>query len=78
MIRLHETRLMREGEVVLWLDGKIVWSGPVGTATGLGAFDTITLHVSDGARMKTLAGGKALTQERTVSLLSRWWQFAMT
>jgi hypothetical protein len=78
MIRLHETRLMREGEVVLWLDGKIVWSGPVGTITGPRAFDTVTLHVSDGERMKSLAGEEGLTEERALALLSHWWQCAMT
>lgn len=75
---MHVTRLMREGEVVLWLDGKIVWSGPVGTVMGARVFDTVTLHVSDGARMRLLAGGDALTEERALTLLSRWWQVATT
>jgi len=50
MIRLHETRLMREGEVVLWLAGKIVeWTCRY--RDGSRSFDTVTLHVSDGAQI---------------------------
>ena len=30
MIKPHATRLMRSGEVVLWREGAIVWSGAVG------------------------------------------------
>ena len=39
MIKLHATRLMRAGEVVLWLDGLIVWKGAVGII-----FDTVPMH----------------------------------
>ena len=51
MIKLHATHLMRSGEVVLWRDGAIVWTGAIGAhLTGI-AFDTVSLHVDDGALM---------------------------
>lgn len=34
----------------------------------------MSLHVSDGERMKLLAGCETLTQERALTLLSNWWQ----
>ena len=48
MIKLHATRLMRAGEVVIWSKGAIVWTGAVGTHPAEVAFDTVSMHVDDG------------------------------
>lgn len=69
MVKLHTTRLMRPGEVVLWRGGRIVWEGAVGAALYGLAFDAITISMDDGAR---LSG--ELTPERVLKTLADWWE----
>ena len=45
MIKLHATRLMRAGEVVIWRDGAMVWSGAVGAYATNVVFDTVSMYV---------------------------------
>jgi len=42
MIKLHGTRLMRSGEVALWRDGVVVWTGAVGAHLTDVIFDTVS------------------------------------
>ena len=56
MIKLHATRLMRSGEVVLWREGAMVWTGAVGAHLRGIAFDTVSLHVDDSAVMGPVTG----------------------
>jgi hypothetical protein len=44
MVKVHATRLMRGGEVALWLDGEIVWSGSVGTQLKGVSFDAVSIR----------------------------------
>lgn len=74
MVRVHATRLMRESEVSLWLRGRIVWAGPLGQKPPIEDFDTVALNVADGAQMTRRSDSNALTRERTMLLLSEWWQ----
>jgi hypothetical protein len=47
MIKLHAIRLMREGEVALWRNGAIVWTGTLGASVSDVAFDTVCMPVGD-------------------------------
>ena len=40
---------MCSGDVLLWLNGAIVWKGPVGAYLTDIRFDTVSLHVDDSA-----------------------------
>ena len=72
MIKLHATRLMRSGEVVLWRDGAMVWTGAVGAhLTGI-AFDTVSLHVDDSALMAARLPTVA-TADEVLAALGGWW-----
>jgi hypothetical protein len=74
MIKLHATRLMRGGAVALWHDGKIVWSGCVGTEIRRVQFDAVTLNTDDGVRMSALLGGVGpVTAEAVLGTLAEWW-----
>ena len=53
MIKLHATRLMPSGEIVLWREGAIVSSGAVGAYVRDVAFDTVSMHIDDSAMMAT-------------------------
>ena len=72
MIKLHATRLMRSGEVVLWSNGAIVWTGAVGSQLKEIAFDTISLHVDDGVLMAARLPAAA-TADEVLSALASWW-----
>lgn len=72
MIKLHATRLMRSGEVVLWRDGTMVWTGAVGTQLTDIAFDTVSLHVEDSALMAARLP-VAATADEVLRALAGWW-----
>jgi hypothetical protein len=44
---------MREGSLVLWRKGVVVWSGPVSAPIGDAEFDRITLHKADFDRLNS-------------------------
>ena len=72
MIKLHSTRLMRSGEVVLWRNGTMVWSGAVGAHLTDIVFGTISLHVNDSALMAARLPVSASVDEVLVALAD-WW-----
>jgi hypothetical protein len=72
MVKLHATRLMRAGEVALWSDGVIVWSGRVGAHVSGIDFDTISMHVDDSAQM-TARLSKPAQAEEVLAALAGWW-----
>ena len=59
MIKVHATRLMRAGEVLLWREGTIVWSGAVGAYLTNVVFDTVSMHVDDSALMANRVSAQA-------------------
>ena len=72
MIKLHATRLMRSGEVALWRDGVMVWTGAVGAHLTDVSFDTVSLHVDDSAVMAARVSRQA-TAEEVLAVLAGWW-----
>ena len=72
MVKLHATRLMRSGEVALWFNGSIVWSGSVGARVCDIDFDAVSLHVDDGVRMLATVGDQP-TADHVLSVLAGWW-----
>ena len=72
MVRVHATHLMRSGEVVLWRDGAMVWSGVVGTRLTEVVFDTVSLHVDDSAQMTARLSRPAQAEE-VLAALANWW-----
>ena len=56
LIRLHQTRLMRRGEVALWHRGTIVWQGSVGATINGVNFDAVSINIEDGERVANLIG----------------------
>ena len=72
MIKLHATRLIRSGEVVLWRDGAMVWTGAVGTHLTDIIFDTVSMHVDDSTLMAARLPGPA-TAEDVLTALVGWW-----
>lgn len=72
MVRLHATRLMRGGEVALWFDGAIVWSGVLGTRVPDLPFDVVSMHIDDGTRMLAMIGDQ-LSPDIVLNALSGWW-----
>ena len=72
MIKLHATRLMRSGEVVLWRDGAMVWSGAVGAYVTNVVFDTVSMYVDDSALMAARLPVAATADEVLVALAD-WW-----
>ena len=69
MVKLHTTRLMPVGRVLLWQDGRIVWEGAVGAVPDVMSFDAISMNVADGARLVDKA-----SPERVRELLATWWE----
>ena len=72
MIKLHSTRLIRSGEVVLWRNGTMVRSGAVGAHLTDIVFGTISLHVNDSALMAARLPVSASVDEVLVALAD-WW-----
>ena len=72
MIKLHATRLMRAGEVVLWRNGMMVWKGAVGAYVSNIAFDAISMHVEDSALMADRVSSQAPADE-VLAALANWW-----
>ena len=72
MIKLHATHLMRSGEVVLWSDGAMVWTGAVGAHLTDITFDTVSMHVEDSALMAARLPVAATADEVLVALAD-WW-----
>jgi hypothetical protein len=72
MVKLHATRLMRSGEVVLWREGAMVWSGRVGAYVTNVDFDTVSMHVDDGAQMSAQLSVSA-TADEVLAALAGWW-----
>ena len=73
MIKLYQTRLMRDGEVALWHRGKIVWRGYVGSDIRDVTFDTLSINLQDGERLTARFGDRRFTTEEAVATLSAWW-----
>ena len=73
MVRLHSTRLMPMGEVALWYNGRIVWTGGIGATISGISFDAISMHVEDAARISAQGGKGSLTQRVVVEALADWW-----
>ena len=73
MIKLHKTRLMRDGEVALWHQGKIVWRGLVGSNVGDVTFDTLSMNLQDGERLNARVGEEKLTAGVALGALAEWW-----
>ena len=76
MVRLHPTRLMREGEVALWHAGTIVWTGSVGARIEGRNFDAVSMNVKDAERLAAI-GEVLLTKEDVLEALASWWSFAL-
>ena len=72
MVRVHSTRLMREGEVALWREGSIVWTGSVGSRIPGQDFDAMLLNVSDAERLAAIPEVQ-LTKEALLAALASWW-----
>jgi hypothetical protein len=72
MVKLHATHLMHVGEVLLWLDGAIVWKGVVGAYLTDISFDTVSMHVDDSALMSSRLPKQATTEE-VLAALAGWW-----
>ena len=72
MVKLHATRLMPNGEVALWSQGRLVWSGVIGAQVSSIAFDAISMHVDDGVRMLARVGEQS-TADLVLSVLEGWW-----
>ena len=72
MIKLHATRLMRVGEVLLWREGAIVWNGVVGAHLTDVSFDTVSMHVDDSALMAARVSRQASAEE-VLAALADWW-----
>ena len=72
VIKVDGTRLMRSGEVALWCNGSIVWSGAVGAHVCDVAFDAVSMHVDDGVRMLATVGDQP-TADLVLSVLAGWW-----
>jgi len=72
MVKVHGTQLMRSGEVALWCDGSIVWSGAVGARVCDIAFDAVSMRVDDGVRMLATVGQRP-TADHGLSVLAGWW-----
>ena len=72
MVKLHATRLIRNGEVALWSKGQLVWTGVVGVQVSSIAFDAISMHVDDGVRMLATVGDQP-TADLVLSVLAGWW-----
>ena len=73
MIKLHQTRLMRDGEVALWYRGKIIWRGFVGSHICDVTFDTVSMNLQDGERLSSRVGDETLTEEVALVALAEWW-----
>jgi len=73
VIKLHHTRLMREGEIALWRGGKIVWQGAVGTILDGITFDAVSLNIEDGARLSRKMGTTVVTAETVGATIADWW-----
>jgi hypothetical protein len=65
-------RRTRHGEVALWRDCAIVWSGVVGTELSGLTFDTVSLHIEDSTVMAARLPRRATTEEVLVALAD-WW-----
>ena len=63
---------MRTGEVALWRDGAIVWSGKIGTQLSGVSFDTVCLHVEDSTQMAARLPRQASAEE-VLAALAEWW-----
>ena len=72
MIKLHATRLMCSGEVVLWRNGAMVWTGAVGAHLTDIAFDAVSLHVDDSA-LTAARLPVAATADEVLVALAGWW-----
>jgi hypothetical protein len=73
MVRVHSTRLMRNGEVALWHDGRVVWRGAVGThLEAATTFDTIMLHAEDGKRLSARLQRRP-TAKQVLEAVATWW-----
>ncbi len=72
MVKLHATRLMPNGEVALWSQGRLVWSGVAGAQVSSIAFDAISMHVDDGVRMLATVGDQP-TADLVLNVLAGWW-----
>ena len=71
-VRMHATRLMRSGEVVIWRNGAMVWSGSVATHLTNVLFDTVSMHVDDSAVMAARVPRQA-TSDEVLAALAGWW-----
>jgi hypothetical protein len=72
MVRVHPTRLMREGEAALWQGGSIIWQGSVGTRLEHCEFDAVSVNSNDLPRFTALA--EALTPQSILRALACWWE----
>jgi hypothetical protein len=71
MVKVHATRLMRGGEVALWRNGQIVWSGNVGAALKDISFDAISIHIEDAAKL--VGPDDVTTPQSVLQTLAEWW-----
>ncbi len=69
VVKLLTTRLMLEGRVPLWLEGRIIWDGAVGAVPEVAAFDVISMNVVDAARLEEKA-----SHARVIEVLATWWE----
>ncbi len=72
MVRVHTTRVMRSGEMVLWRAGTMVWRVAGGTDIEAIIFDTISLHVDDGKQL-TARLPCPPTDRQVLEAVARWW-----
>lgn len=77
MVRVHSTRLMREGEVALWREGTIVWKGCVGARVAEQDFDAVSMNVNDAERLAEI-NILLSTKEDVLEALAEWWSFDHT
>jgi hypothetical protein len=62
---------MRSGEVALWLDGSIVWAGPLGAPIDTENFDAVSINVDDSRQIVKLG---IVTAEQIREVLATWWE----
>jgi hypothetical protein len=71
MVKVHCTRLMREGEVVLWNKGAVAWRGLLGAVVTDVRFDCVSIHVAHEQKLRSLLNGLG-TEDVLAAIAVRW------
>lgn len=71
MVRVHATRLMPVGEVALWNQGKLEWTGLLGSEVGMLQFDCVSINVADQVRLERSMTGRDV--DCVLRAIAAWW-----